>query len=155
MPELHVKVTGLDKVQAALAQFPRDLERYTQAAGQEIGSEILNTEGLRRYPPAGSANAPPYPYYIRGRGTQTSARYNTGSSERLGTQFYVQASASTYMTEIGNRANYADYVVGEGQAHFMGPKGWRKLSAVAQEKLETLRGIYQRWIEKMIRDLGL
>jgi len=92
------------------------------------------------------------PYYVRGKGTQY-ASYNRGNSERLGTQFYTQAAGLN--TKIGNRASYARYVVGEGQARFMAPKGWRKLFDVAKEKVPQIKKVYEAWINKCIKDLGL
>jgi len=154
MAKISIKVTGLDKVQAAMAKFPQEIGRYTAAAGVEVGNEILDTRGVRLYPPAGPANAPPPPYYIRGQGTQYATR-NSGNSQRLGTQFYVDASATSYKTTIGNRASYAGYVVGENQAKAMGRIGWRRMYDVAIEKLEPIRAIYQGWIDKLIKDMGL
>jgi hypothetical protein len=37
----------------------------------------------------------------------------------------------------------------------MGIKGWRKLWDVAIEKRDKINDIYQAWINKLIRDLGL
>ena len=62
---------------------------------------------------------------------------------------------SNYITKVGNRASYADYVVGDGQAGPMGIIGWRKLREVAEEKMDLINQIYEAWIAKMIKDLGL
>ena len=150
---LSIKVTGLDQVRAALAQFPQQIGRYLSAAGTEAGNEIVDSPGLSQYPAATAANEPPTPYYVRGQGTQY-ANSNAGNSERLGTQFYVNADDS-YKTTIGNRASYAPYVVGDEQARAMDAIGWRRLIDVAADKIETIRGIFQGWIDKMIKDLGL
>lgn len=155
---INIEIKGLDKLQQALAQFPQKVEQYLRAAGEEAAkNEILNTEGLQRYPPMTEANAPPTPYYIRGRGTQRAGRrkpaYNDMLSERLGTQFYVAQAGG--QTTIGNRASYARYVVGEEQAAKMGEKGWRILHEVAKEKIQQITTIYQAWIDKLLRDIGL
>jgi len=154
MPEfIHIEVTGIDKLVAGLHKFPQQIHKNMGAAGAEASKRvILSTQGLQKYPPPTAANQPPTPYYIRGRGTQYASR-NTGTSERLGTQFYTEAEGMN--TTIGNRASYADYVVGEGQAHFMAPKGWRKLFEVAEEKKTQIAKVYQAWIDKTIRELGL
>ena len=154
MPEfIHIEVTGIDKLIAGLNKFPQQIHKNMGAAGAEASKRvILVTPGLQKYPPPTAANQPPEPYYIRGRGTQTKSG-NRGGSERLGTQFYTDAAGMN--TTIGNRASYADYVVGEGQAHFMAPKGWRKLYEVAQEKTAQIVKVYQAWIDKTIRELGL
>jgi hypothetical protein len=111
---------------------------------------ILPTQGLQI--PTETANMPPIST-IRGQGTQY-ASYNKGNSERYGSQFYVEPGG--YLeTAIGNRASYADYVGGEGQASFMAPKGWRKLFDVAKEKIADITKVYQAWIDKTIQELGL
>jgi len=149
---INIKIIGLEKVTAALSRFPQVITKYMGAAGKEASEEVLDTVGLRRYPPAGPANFPPTPYYIRGRGLQTGSR-NYNNSERLGTQFYVQVEK--FNTTIGNRASYAKYVVGEQQARAMGRIGWRRLIDVAQEKIGKITAIYQGWVNKLIKDLGL
>src|SRR3972149_8749526 len=117
---IQIEVKGLDRILAALNKFPGQIQKYIGQAGQESADHvILKTEGLKNSPPGSAANAPPTPYYIRGKGTQY-ASYNKGNSERLGTQFYTQPGLQT---KIGNRAPYAKCVVGEDQAGFMAPKG--------------------------------
>ena len=152
MAEIKIEVTGLDKVQEAFARWPLQAARYLESAGKEAAEEILNTTGLREYPPAGPGNAPPFPYYVRGQGTQ-HASYNDGRSERFGTQFYVQPK--DFVTAIGNRASYAKYLSGEEQARHMAAIGWKKLFDVAEAKKAALTLVYQGWIDKMLKDLGL
>jgi hypothetical protein len=155
MPDdfISIKVENLDKLLEAIQKFPRQAARYLAAAGKEASSHvILPTEGLKKYPPKTAANAPPTPYYIRGRGTQYKSK-NTDSSESLGTQFYTESHE--YYTTIGNQASYAKYVVGEQQAHFMAPKGWRKLKEVAEEKITDITKVYQACVDKLLRDIGL
>lgn len=154
MANISIKVTGLDKVTEALAQFPDQVGHYTGAAGQEVGAEIVQTAGVGIYPPAGRGNSPPTPYYVRGVGTQ-HATYNEGNSERLGTQFTVVPSSDGFKVTIGNRASYAPYVVGDNQASAMAAIGWVKLEAAALSKLDKIRSIYQAWINKLIADLKL
>jgi hypothetical protein len=153
MADIQIQVVGLDKVMRALDKFPHTIAKYMTQAGDEAAKkQILNTEGLKKYPPSGPANEPPTPYYIRGRGTQTKSG-NKGNSERLGTQFYVEKQNMN--TIIGNRASYAKWVVGDEQAHFMKPKGWRKLFDVATEKKDKIEMVYNKWVAKLIKDLGL
>ena len=157
MSDVQIEVKGLDKLIAALDRFPLQIARNMSQAGHEAGTEILDTQGLRRYPSMTAANKPPTPYYIRGRGTQTK-RGNLGNSERLGTQFYIKREGWT--THIGNRASYAKWVVGEEQARHMGPqgripKGWRKLFDVAKEKRQQIERIYNAWVTRTLRNLGL
>lgn len=153
MSGISVRIKGLDKLRAALKGAPDELKKAMQPAAEEIGHEILGTEGLQKYPPAGDANNPPTPYYIRGRGTQYAGG-NANNSERYGTQFYVESAE--YKTTIGNRASYAPYLAGEDtQASFMGAKGWRKLIEVAREKIEDIARIYGGWVARKLKELGL
>lgn len=157
MPDDFIKidVVGEEKIIKALQQYPKQVGNYLTAAGQEAARRIiLPTQGLQKYPPGTAANRPPTPYYIRGRGMQYKSR-NTESSEKLGTQFYAQPEKSGFSTEIGNRASYADYVVGTGQAGFMKPKGWKVLAAVAEEKRVQIVAVYQAWVDKLFSKLGL
>jgi hypothetical protein len=152
MSDISVKIDGLEQLQRGLAESPAELERTLMAAGNEVGRTLLDTEGLQRYPASTGANEPPTPYYVRGEGTQY-ATYNANNSERLGTQFYTEASS--YGVEIGNRASYAEYVVGENQARAMEAIGWRRLIDVAKEKLEDIVRIYDGWVARGLERLGL
>ena len=51
----------------AIAALPRLFASGMVEAGQKIGRLVLDTQGLRTYPPETSANRPPEPYYVRGR----------------------------------------------------------------------------------------
>lgn len=153
MPVIKVTITGLKELQAAIAKFPKQSAIYLGKAGKEAADRvILPEEGLKKYPPATGANAPPTPYYIRGVGTQYLSK-NLGNSERLGTQWYVKSAS--FKTEIGNRASYAKWVHGEEQASFMAPKGWRKLTEVAKEKLADITKVYDAWVKKLLKDIKL
>jgi hypothetical protein len=150
---INITIVGIEKVTANLKKFSQQINPYMSAAGQEAMSEVLDTEGLRKYPPATEANQPPEPYYIRGRGTQYK-RGNKGNSERYGTQFYTKTSA--YGIKAGNRASYAPYLMDdEKQAEHMARIGWRKLIDVAQEKKKRIVEIMQGWVDKLIKELGL
>ena len=154
MPDLTIKVEGLDKILAAMDKFPTQVARNMQQAGDEAAKRVLfKTTGILPYPPETAANQPPTPYYIRGRGTQLKSR-NLGNSEKMGTLFYTEKSG-VMDTIVGNRASYARYVVGTEQAHFMKPKGWRILFEVAEEKIGQITKVYQAWINKTIKDVGL
>jgi hypothetical protein len=150
---IHIEVKGADILAANLDKFSKEIASGLKGAGEEAGHEIIQTEGLAKYPPMTEANSPPPPYYIRGRGTQYMHR-NAGNSERYDTQFIVKHEAGKG-TVIGNRASYAKWLAGEQQARHMAKIGWRKLLDVAKEKLGTITKIYQGWVDKIIRDLKL
>lgn len=159
MPDFRIVVRGLDKLTTALGQFPDAIKTNLAAAGKEAAETVvLDTEGLRRYPPATDANAPPYPYYIRGRGTQTSEGHNNLKSERLGTRFYVRSEvggAGLVRTTIGNNASYAKWVVGEQQAGHMKPLGWRQIGDVVRLKAEQIKQVFENWVTYTLKQLGL
>jgi len=153
MTKLHIEIRGLDRLTNIFGHFKGDSQRYLNAAGSEAGEEVVNTQGLRKYPPATAANAPPTPYYIRGRGMQYKS-HNSGSSERYGTQFYVRAEGM--QTRVGNRSSYAQWLADDKlQARAMARIGWRKLIDVAKEKRSKIIGVFNGWIAKYLRDQGL
>lgn len=149
---IEIQVIGLEKVQAGLATLNGDLSKTMEGVGGEVSDLILNTEGVRTYPPGGDANSPPPPFYVRGQGTQTMSG-NRGNSERLGTRWTTDAQP--LQVRIGNIASYAPYVHGEEQASFMAPKGWRKIGEVAQEKVADITRVVQGWIDRLIVRAGL
>ena len=153
MTSIQIEVKGLDKLQRGMTQFPKEIGRNMSEAAHEAGKEIVETKGLQKYPPETDANKPPTPYYVRGRGTVTKSGLRA-TSENYGKQFYVKREGQSTM--IGNRASYAKYLTGkDDQARAMARIGWRKLIDVAKEKVSIIKRIYQAWIDKTIKDLGL
>lgn len=171
---IKLEVTGEDKLIQAIERYPQQAQTYLAQAGDEVAKRVILSEtGMQKYPGATVANQPGRTktvningreatfrigYYIRGRGWQAPARgggyRSRGDSQRLGTQWKVKRSGA-YGTEIGNRSSYAKWVHGEEQAGFMGPKGWRKLSNTVREKLAQITAVYQEWIDRLLKDLGL
>jgi len=154
---ISLQVKWLDILMRNIGRLGKELARYLAAAGKEAGSEVIITRGLKLYPSETEANQPPTPYWIRGLGMERAGKrkpaYNDRRSERYGSQFY--ATISSYVTKIGNRASYGKHLAGEEQAKHMGRIGWRRLIDVAEEKRPKLVAIFQAWIDKLIRDLGL
>lgn len=151
---IKVEVKGLKELQAAIAKFPKQAGIYLAKAGEESAKRvILPTEGLQKYPPMTDANAPPAPYYRRGMGMVYKNSVKA-TSENLGKQWTVKRGSS-FTTEIGNRASYAKWVHGDDQAHFMAPKGWRKLKEVATENMDKITKVYNAWVDKLLKDVGL
>lgn len=156
MPEqpLQLEVKGLDKIVKAFDKFPKEIQASMEKAGNEAGDEILETEGMASYPPTTDANAPPYPYYERGRGTWTSPDRNLGNSEIMGKKWTTEARG--YNTKIGNIASYSKWVHDDDlQARAMGLIGWKKLFATAKSKTKQITRIYQNRVNKLIQRLGL
>ena len=174
MPDFFkIEISNSDALKKAFAEFSKESEKYLSQAGQESAKLILETSGLRKYPPATAANAPGRTkqvtfgngrvatfrmgYYVRGRGMFSPTRgggYNfTGSSERFGTQWYILKIPGG--VQIGNRASYAPFLAGDNQAGAMGQIGWRKLTEVAGEKLPEVTRIYEAWVDKLLVKIGL
>jgi hypothetical protein len=154
MPDIQITIVGADKLAANLDKLAKEIKRTMVHASREVSSEVLMTEGLKVYPPAGAANRPPAPYYVRGTGTIYASGATNGSSETLGKQWTTKTLGDNSFS-IGNRASYAPYVHGEQQASFMAPKGWRKLLEVAEEKAEKITAIVQGFVDKLIRENNL
>lgn len=152
MSNVFVRVEGVEKIRQAINEFPSVVAENIRQAGSQASEEILNTTGLRSYPPETAANLPPTPYYIRGRGMQYKG-YNDESSERYGTKWTTQHTG--YGTVIGNSASYAPRLAGEQQDPKFAKIGWRKLYDVAMQKMTRITQIYQAWIDRALRQSGL
>ena len=150
---IHIEVEGIEKVLKALKRFPKKIPKYLGQAGHESATRvILPEEGLQNYPPETGANRPPTPYYIRGKGTQTASK-NYFNSENLGKQWYTKSTGLDM--KIGNRASYARWVHGVEQAKAMARIGWKQLFKTAKDKVGDIKKVYDAWVAKAIRDLGL
>ena len=148
---IQVKIDAKD-FQKALAIAPQRIRANLVRAGREVGAKVLMTQGLKKYPPESAANRPPTPYYVRGRGMQYASR-NDGRSERYGTQWNVRVQPMRVI--LGNRASYAPYLTDEQrQAKAMRRLGWRKLISVIKERMGMIKGVYNAWIGKAIRQAG-
>jgi hypothetical protein len=117
------------RLQRTLAKL--DQEHIFKPMANAIGMDIRGVASV--YPPASEANRPPYPFYERGWGTRTGPNSGRQTSERLSTKWYHTVFPD-YL-KIGNTASYAGYVHGEEQNPIHAHRGWKKLLAVAKERL--------------------
>jgi len=156
---VDINIKGLDHIVKSLKQFPGHFARYMQAAGMEfVNRYLFSGQGYGRglYPPAGPGNQLPHPYYIRGRGTQTSDIHNLGESQRLGSNLYVRPVASKPQVEFGTRGvTYAEYAVGEKQSRVMANIGWEKFTSKIKRHGAKLSEVYSLWIIKLLKDVKL
>lgn len=156
---VQVKVTGLEELKRKYKFAADNADKYMSAAGKEVVERyILPVKGIKQYPPATSANKPPTPYYIRGRGMQRAGRrkaeYNDNRSERYGTRWFVKRVP--YGVRVGNSASYAPYLTGASkQSRAMAKIGWRKLVDVANQNMSKITATFQAWVEKLHKDAGL
>lgn len=155
---VRIEVKGLKELQAAIKKFPQETRHYLKGAGIESARDvILMTPGLggmgeKTYPPAPSGSRPPAPYYQRGVGMV----YKSGpgkASEKLGTQWTVESS--DFKTIIANPASYAKWVVGEQQASFMAPIGWKRLFQTAKDKQAQMTAVYNKWVKALLVKIRL
>src|SRR3990172_4843367 len=164
---LRIDLEGIDKVMDAFTRFPKQIGRYLGAAGEEAARRVIfPTVGLKRYPPGvpGAPKAQNWTekqrkfFFAALREGRIEVPYRRGQSpgsERYGTQWYAKALRGGFQTEIGNRASYAKWLAGPQQSRYMANRGWRKLVEAAQEKRVNITRVYQAWVDKLLRDLGL
>ena len=153
MVEPSVQIMGIDEFVAKLQAFPNELRTAVERAGDEGAKIVLGTEGVQKYPSETAANQPPMPFYQRGVGTQYVS-YNDQRSERYHLKFNVRAQG--YKTVIGNTASYAPFLgEPEKQATRQAQKGWRILFDVANEKIGEISKVYEGWLDRALRRVGL
>jgi hypothetical protein len=166
MPDetIHIDVQGLDKIQAALDKFPRQIESYLGQAGDEAAKRVIfEAEGLKKYPPGGPGAPQPFKtdksrryFFAALKSGEIEVPYRRGQSaksERYGTQWYAERKG--YSTLIGNRSSYAQWLGGQNQSGYMAGRGWRRLTDVVHERMGDIVKTYQSWVDKLLRDLGL
>lgn len=129
MTELTLEWDSADLARLQRALEKLDEEHLARPMYYEIGSTIHKAAGV--YP--AWHDTPPYPYYIRGRGTQFSASYNDQKSENLGKRWYVKVFPHYLL--VGNAASYAGWVHGEEQTATHQSHGWKKLLETAKQEL--------------------
>ena len=168
IPTINIKVSGLLELEQAFKRAPKAIGQAVADAATLIGDHILNEEGVRRYPPAGPGNRPPYPFYKRGVGTQTSKNHNMNNSQKLGSSmtsngetgnksWYVNSqvkSLGSMIVTIGTKVTYAPYVVGKQQSRVMEQIGWKKLSDVAKAKASSIAKILEAVLNDALQRAG-
>ena len=157
MADEGIKVTVDSKdFDRAIRLLPRLFASSMVEAGQKVGKLVLETEGLRTYPPETSANQPPEPYYVRGRGTQRMSRggvsYNDNMSEQYGSRWTVKSRPNR--VTIANSASYAPFLAGRPQSRKMRSIGWKKLTVVIMERMRLIKATFQSHIGRAIRQAG-
>ena len=155
MPEpFTIEIKHLDVFLKAFHKFPKEVARALSQAGHQAANEVLLTTGLSKYPRVGKGSTPPAPYYKRGTGYMYASGGTDLSSENLGKQWYVKREGE--LLRIGNRASYAKWVHGDDdQAEVMAGLGWLKLRETFDSNKTKIIKIYQQWVDKTIRKLGL
>lgn len=166
MTKITLEVKGLDRLQRAMAQFPREVDRGIQAA-MTGGTEILR-EGVAPYPPMSDANiarpgVPGARWYERGRGAwyvskHTGVAVNYGGSERLGTSWTTKISRSRggWLGIIGASASYARAVHdADQQADYHARRGWKTVQDSVRTGAAKVQRLFDRVVRGILRRVGL
>jgi len=152
MPIIEIKVEGIKQLAAAFKKFPVVIPKNMAAAGLEVANMILDTTGLRSYPPETAANRPPTPYYQRGLGTVHKFGVDA-TSENYGKKWTIEAES--FVTKMKNTASYAPDLGGENQIWWASAYGWKKLFSTAKAMIGEAVKIYEAWVVKTIEEVGL
>ena len=153
MTNITVEIKGLEELKQKFGGVPPMLRSRLARAGTRYAPVLMDTQGVRTYPPTTAANMEPTPYYIRGTGTQY-ASYNKGESEQYNLRFTVESRETT--TIIGNTASYAKWLAGEySQALAMARIGWKKLIDAAKETRTQMLHIYSEEVDNALKALRL
>ena len=150
----HVTVkVDSKKFEEALRRFPAVLKRALKRAGMEAGAIVLDSQGIRLYPPEGKGNREPFPYWERGYGMRYASGKTGKMSERYGTSWHVKARYGSVL--MSTKTSYAQYVGGEKQSKEMHDIGWRKVIDVAKQKIQQISGVYGAWVMRALKQVGL
>jgi hypothetical protein len=142
---ISLKLKGINELRDAFGRFTEDGLKHLNAAGlQAINDVVLREEGT-------PGNYPPYssPYYVRGQDPR---------SEKLGTRYGDSTTKAYTKGEVAYltaQASYASYVIGDPPAKQNARVGWKSLFQVAKSKLAEITEVYQKWVDRAIREAGL
>ena len=160
--KLSLNVKGVDKIVKSFAEIPKSMQKYMVYAGRESADIVLDTQGIRIYPPSGPKPAMPMTdkqrrgFFAKLHSGEIEVPYRRGQSpgsEKFGTNWHI--TEKRYGVKATNRASYAELLVGDDQAGYMARIGWRKLSEVGEEKQDKVTGIFQKWVDLLIKNAGL
>lgn len=132
MAKIIVEVKGLEKLNAALRQFPDiahgEIERAMEATVQHLAG--IASE----YPPK-----PPQSEYRR---TVTLGRSITGRME---------VRPEEVLGFVGTKVQYAPFVIGPRQRDFHKRTGWRKLEDVVTDNLDFVETTMEQAAERIVQ----
>jgi hypothetical protein len=173
MPETSFKIEGLAELQAALKQFPEEVNRNMRTSMKGAIDQIK--EDLADYPPLTEANQPRSynsvfsmrtrrpnnTWYERGFGTHT-VRSDGSVRDRKTSQILGR----TWTTEVrgmfmeirgiaGTRATYAQAVQDEeDQARFHAARGWPTVQGVFRKRFTWLQAFFGDQIRKILQRIA-
>ena len=152
---IDIKIESAEQLAKRL-KLAGDLIRKTAMLGGMHDSTKYVATNAAVYPPTSEANAPPPPYYIRGKGTQYE-KYNRGESEQLNLHWdrRVSERGDGVQGVVENKTSYAPWthsVVRQSWFHKM--RGWRNIERIKQDVEQGVVQIFRSGVEKVLRIAG-
>lgn len=134
---ITIDVSGLT---GALADVERITNKRAINAGlTDVADHVRRV--VSKYPPETSANRPPAPFYIRGRGTKYKSGRLRLTSEDLLHRWEIR-TLSWDEVLLRNDASYAIYVHGDRQPLFHKRRGWRRAEHVVRAEQDKIGRIF-------------
>jgi len=152
---IDIKIDGADQLAKRL-KMAGDLIRKTAMLGGMHDATKYVATNAAVYPDETEANAPPPPYYIRGRGTQYE-KYNRGESEQLNLRWdrMVSERGDGVQGVVENKASYAPWVHGVvKQTWFHKMRNWRNIERIKNDVEQGVVQIFRSGVEKVLRIAG-
>lgn len=109
----------------------RDMEQAVQEESVSIANLFVG--GITDYPPEGSGNQPPPPYYSRGTGYIRRGGSISPTSERFGENvvYKITSSITEVVIRFTLKASYSNWLVGSfDQARVHALHGWKTIRTV-------------------------
>ena len=152
---IDIKIDGADQLAKRL-KMAGDLIRKTAMLGGMHDATKYVATNAAVYPDETEANAPPPPYYIRGRGTQYE-KYNRGESEQLNLRWdrMVSERGDGVQGVVENKASYAPWVHSVvRQRWFHKINNWRNIERIKNDVEQGVVQIFRSGVEKVLRIAG-
>lgn len=135
------------------AELRRKLGKLKNFSGliPTLSTAAVHVKGkIAKYPEATFRNAPPVPFYIRGRGTQVSDSHNLGNSEDLGQKWTVKGMKGGLQQIIGNNVSYGPRVQGTNQMSLFKQIGWKTTDEVMDEEEKFVLDQIKKKVDQML-----
>jgi len=152
---INIDIKGDKELAAKLRQVESAIRRTAMAGGMQDATKYVATNAAV-YPPASKANAPPPPYYIRGKGTQYE-KYNRGESEQLGDHWErgVSERGDGVQGVVENKTSYAPWVHSVvRQRWFHKINNWRNIERIKNDVEQGVVQIFRSGVEKVLKIAG-
>ena len=152
---IDIKIEGADQLAKRLRTAGDLIRKTAMLDGMQDATKYVATNAAV-YPPASKANAPPPPYYIRGKGTQYE-KYNRGESEQLGDHWErgVSERGDGVQGVVENKTSYAPWVHSVvRQRWFHKINNWRNIERIKNDVEQGVVQIFRSGVEKVLKIAG-